>query len=111
MNNMFKISFNTKQELLKCYIRHFKHGGIFIAGNFPNNLNDDGFVVIKLPDVIDPIAAAGKIQWISPISSVNYPAGIGIHFNADKAGRDVRSKIELLLVDVAHLPEVEYVVF
>ncbi len=97
-SNILKVSFVNKNELARSYIRQFKHGGIFINDNRLNyQLGDEVFLIITLPESNEPLAVTGKVSWISPSSAVGYPAGVGVHFNADKAGQDARSRIEIML--------------
>jgi|GEM_PF-2335232 len=97
MSNIVKIAFASKNELAKAYIKQFKYGGIFIAGNFNYSLGEELFLIIGLPESNEPVAVSGKVNWASPVSAVGYPSGVGVHFNSDKAGQDARSRIEIML--------------
>lgn len=97
MSNILKITFNSKNELAKAYIRQFKHGGIFIVNNLNYSLNEELFLIIKLPKLNESVAVSGKVSWISPASAVAYPCGSGIHFSPDKAGQDAKAKIEMMV--------------
>ncbi len=97
MSNIVKIAFKTKNELAKAYVRQFKNGGIFVSGSFNHVLGDEFFLIIELPESNEPIAVSGKVNWISPVSAVGYPPGVGVHFNSDKTGQEARSRIEILL--------------
>lgn len=97
MNNIIKVNVPSKQDLLKMYIQQFKFGGIFVGGNYSYQLGEEVFLIITLPESGDNIAVSGKVNWVSPSSTVGYPAGIGVHFNQDRAGSDAKSKIEIML--------------
>lgn len=97
MSNIIRVTFNNKNELTKAYIKHFKYGGIFIAGNLNYTYGEEIFLIVGLPEGSEPIAVSGKIDWLSPASAVGYPPGIGVHFNFERAGQDAKSKIEIML--------------
>ncbi len=97
MNNILKLNISTKQELLKMYIQQFKYGGLFISGESSHKLGDELFLILNLPDNMEPLAVKGIVNWVSPAAAVGYPTGIGVQFHHDKAGVDVKSKIELML--------------
>lgn len=97
MNNIIKVNIQSRQDLLKMYIQQFKFGGVFVGGSYNYKLGEEVFLIMTLPDSGENIAVTGKVNWISPNSSVGYPPGIGVHFNQDKAGSDARSKIEIML--------------
>lgn len=95
--NIIKLAIPNKQELLKSYVKQFKTGGIFVKGNFEYNVGDQVFLLITLQETGESIAVNGVVCWQSPKSAVGYPSGVGIQFNADKAGADAKAKLEIIL--------------
>lgn len=109
--NILKVGFSNKNDLAKAYIKQFKNGGIFILDNHTLELGDEVFLIISLPEGNEPLAISGKVFWVSPSSAVGYRAGIGIQFNADRAGQDARSRIEVMLGGLLQNNMLEYYTF
>lgn len=97
MSNILKLVIPNKLELARSYIGQFKFGGVFVRGSGAYELGDDVFLLITLPETNESIAVPGKIAWLSPVSTVGYPAGVGVQFSDDKVGDDAKSKIEIML--------------
>lgn len=97
MSNILKLVIPNKLELAKSYIKQFRHGGIFVRGSSAYELGDEVFLLITLSETNENIAVNGNVSWLSPISTVGYPAGVGIQFGNDKVGIDAKTKIEIML--------------
>lgn len=108
MSNIFKLVIPSKIELAKFYIQQFKYGGIFLHGSSGYELGDGVFLLITLPETNENIAVTGKVCWLSPVSTVGYPAGIEVQFSNDKAGSDAKAKIEIMLGGLLQQQQANY---
>lgn len=108
MSNILKVAIPNKLELAKSYIRQFKYGGVFVRSTGTHELGDEVFLLITLPETNESIAVTGKVSWLSPVSTVGYPAGVGVQFSNDKVGSDAKSKIEIMLGGLLQHQQVSY---
>lgn len=106
-----QVFFADKNELQRAYIRQVKSGGIFVTGDFKHEINDDIFLLLKLPDDIQPLGINGKVCWISPPSSLHYTAGIGIQFGCDSEGMNAKTRIENILGELLNNTQIDSCVF
>lgn len=95
--NIIKVVIPNKAELLRVYMPYLKNGGIFIRESIDYEMYEEVFLLISLLDSKETLAVNGAVCWQSPKSAVGYPVGIGVHFKADKAGVEAKSKLEVLL--------------
>ena len=95
---VLSLNINSKSALYAAYMSHLKNGGLFIPTNRPYEIGDEVFMLLTLMEDPTRIPVAGKVAWITPAGAQNGKVqGIGVHFNSDEAGTDVRRKIEGLL--------------
>lgn len=95
---VLSLNINSKSALYAAYMAQLKNGGLFIPTNRPYEIGDEVFMLLTLMEDPTRIPVAGKVAWITPAGAQNGKVqGIGVHFNSDEAGIDVRRKIEGLL--------------
>lgn len=95
---VMSLNISSKSTLYAAYMPHVKHGGIFIPSNRSFNLGDEVFLLLSLMDDPTKIPIAGKVVWVTPPGAQNSRVqGIGVHFNRDEAGIELKRKIEGLL--------------
>lgn len=95
---VLSLNINSKSALYAAYMHHLKNGGLFIPTNRPYEIGDEVFMLLTLMEDPTRIPVAGKVAWITPAGAQNGKVqGIGVHFNNDEAGTEVRRKIEGLL--------------
>ena len=95
---VLSLNINSKSALYAAYIHQLKNGGLFIPTNRPYEIGDEVFMLLTLMEDPTRIPVAGKVAWITPAGAQNGKVqGIGVHFNHDEAGVEVRRKIEGLL--------------
>lgn len=95
---VLSLNINSKSALYAAFMPQLKHGGLFIPTNKGYNIGDEVFMLLTLMDDPARIPVAGTVAWITPGGAQNGKVqGIGVHFNSDEAGVDVRRKIEGLL--------------
>ena len=95
---VLSLNINSKSALYAAYMPQLKNGGLFIPTNRPYNIGDEVFMLLTLMEDPTRIPVAGAVAWVTPAGAQNGKVqGIGVHFNNDEAGIDVRRKIEGLL--------------
>ena len=95
--NIVKINIADRHELLRCYIKQFKFGGIFAKGRYNYTLGEEVFLLMTLVETEESFALNSTVGWVTPPTTAGYPEGIGCQFNNDKASIAARNRIELLL--------------
>lgn len=93
------LKFNIEDEkmLYACYMPFIKGCGIFIPSEDEHNLQDEAFLLLKLPENGGQFAVSGKVVWVNPKQKMGKRVpGIGLQI----LGRDaekLRDKIEEML--------------
>jgi len=91
-------SITDKNALYEAYMPFIKNGGLFIPTKKTYALGNEIFVLLSLMDESEKIPFAGRVIWITPKGAQgNRQAGIGVQFNDDVNGKQVRNKIETYL--------------
>lgn len=95
---VLSLNINSKSALYAAYMAHLKNGGLFIPTNRPYEMSDEVFMLLTLMEDPTRIPVAGKVAWITPAGAQGGKVqGIGVHFNNDEAGVEIKRKIEGLL--------------
>lgn len=95
---VLSLNINSKSALYAAYMAHLKNGGLFIPTNRPYEMGDEVFMLLTLMEDPTRIPVAGKVAWITPAGAQGGKVqGIGVHFNNDEAGVEIKRKIEGLL--------------
>lgn len=95
--NIVKLNIANRHELLKCYIKQFKLGGLFVKGKYDYQLGDKVFLLVTLMETNESLAINGVVGWVSTNLTAGYPEGVGCQFDNDKSGIAAKNKIEMLL--------------
>ncbi|MDR3351999.1 MAG: PilZ domain-containing protein [Zoogloeaceae bacterium] len=99
--SILSLSINSKSALYASYMPHLRHGGLFIPTNRKYGMGDELFMLLTLLNDPAKLPVAGKVAWITPEGAQgNRPQGVGIHFNNDEGGREVKRRIEVALAGV-----------
>lgn len=95
---MLSLNISSRSALYAAFMPYMVNGGLFIPTNKPYEIGDEVFMLLSLMEDPTRIPLSGRVAWITPANAQNGKIqGIGVHFNADDAGREVRRKIEGLL--------------
>ena len=95
---IMSVSIKDKDSLYNAYMPFIKNGGLFIPTKKQYKLGGEVFVLLTLMEEKEKIPFSGRVAWITPLGAQdNRPAGIGVQFNNDQAGKMVRNKIETYL--------------
>lgn len=96
--SILSVSITDKNALYDAYMPFVKNGGLFIATKKTYALGNEVFVLLSLMEEKEKIPFSGKVVWITPRGAQgNRLTGIGVQFNDDQSGKDVRNKIETYL--------------
>lgn len=95
---VLSLNINSKAALYAAFMPQLKHAGLFVPTNRAYNIGDEVFMLLTLMEDPTRIPVAGSVAWITPAGAQNGKVqGIGVHFNNDESGIEVRRKIEGLL--------------
>jgi len=95
---VLSLNINSKAALYAAFMPQLKQAGLFVPTNRPYNIGDEVFMLLTLMEDPTRIPVAGSVAWITPAGAQNGKVqGIGVHFNNDESGIEVRRKIEGLL--------------
>ena len=92
------MAIKEKAALYAAYIPMFADGGVFIPTSRDDQLGDDVYVVMTLPDDTQRYPVAGKVAWITPARAAgSRTQGVGIRFPSDDKSKQLKIKIEEIL--------------
>lgn len=95
---VLSLNINSKAALYAAFMPQLRNAGLFIPTNRAYAIGDEVFMLLTLMDDPMRIPVAGTVAWITPAGAQNGKVqGIGVHFNSDESGVEVRRKIEGLL--------------
>ena len=95
---MLSLNISSKSALYAAFMPYLRHGGLFIPTNKPYEIGDEVFMLLALMEDPSRLPVSGRVAWITPANAQNGKIqGIGVHFNNDEAGIEIRRKIEGLL--------------
>lgn len=93
--SILSVTIADKQALYDAYMPFVKNGGLFIATKKEYALGNEVFVLLTLMDEKEKTPFSGRVVWVTPKGAQgNRLSGIGVQFNDDQGGKDVRNKIE-----------------
>lgn len=95
---MLSLNISSKSALYAAFMPYLTNGGLFIPTNKPYEVGDEVFMLLSLMEDPSRLPVSGKVVWITPANAQNGKIqGIGVQFNHDEAGAEIRRKIEGLL--------------
>ena len=95
---VLSLNINSKSALYAAFMPQLKNAGLFIPTNRPYDIGVEVFILLTLMEDPTRIPVAGSVVWLTPADAQNGKVqGIGVQFNADEAGIEVRRRIENLL--------------
>lgn len=92
------ITIRDKQVLYAAYMPFLKHGGLFIPTKKYFAMGDEITLITGLLEETSKYTVNCKVVWITPPESQsNKAGGIGVEFADDRAGEELRKRIEEIL--------------
>ena len=84
-------------KLYASYLSFVDNGALFVPTSRKQELGDEVFVAVTLPNSSERLPMNGKVVWINQKSQANRPAGFAVQIGTDVAGQRIRNEIERLL--------------
>jgi type IV pilus assembly protein PilZ len=95
---VLSLTIKSKSALFAAFMPLLNNGGLFIPTNKHYAVGDEVLVLLTLMDFPEKLSFSGTVAWVTPPGAQNGKIqGIGVHFNPDKAGQDVKNKIRAIL--------------
>lgn len=79
------------------YLPFVDNGAIFIPSHTEQQLGDEVFVAVTLPNSSERLPMNGKVVWINYKANANRPAGFALQIGKDVAGQRIKNEVERLL--------------
>ncbi|WLP93499.1 PilZ domain-containing protein [Psychrobacter sp. M13] len=83
--------------LYASYLSFVDNGAIFVPSDRVQNLGDEVFVAITLPNSSERLPMNGKVIWINRKAQGNRPAGFAVQIGQDASGQRIKNEVERLL--------------
>lgn len=84
-------------KLYASYLSFVDNGALFVPTSRKQELGDEVFVAVTLPNSSERLPMNGKVVWINQKSQANRPAGFAVQIGTDVAGQRIRNEVERLL--------------
>lgn len=94
---VLSLAIKEKAALYAAYMPYIKGGGLFIPTSKTFKMGEEVFMLLSLIDDPVKLKVVGKVVWISPTKVNGRPQGIGVQFNEQDGGAEVKNKIETIL--------------
>ena len=83
--------------LYASYLSFVDNGAIFIPSDRVQQLGDEVFIAITLPNSSERLPMNGKVVWINRKTQANRPAGFAVQIGRDASGQRIKNEVERLL--------------
>ena len=94
--------------LYASYMPFVENGGLFIPTNRVQQMGDEVFIAVTLPNSSERLPMNGKVVWINYQTQANRPAGFGVQIGTDEVGRKIKNEVERLLAGKMDGQQVTY---
>lgn len=88
---MLALVLKTRGEFYQAWMPFIRGGGLFVPTTRAYELGEEVFLLVTLPEGASRVPMRGKVVWINPTASAGRVQGIGVGFEGEAAGEDVRS--------------------
>ncbi|WP_025651800.1 MULTISPECIES: PilZ domain-containing protein [unclassified Psychrobacter] len=85
------------ETLYASYLSFVNNGALFIPSERVQNLGDEVFIAVTLPNSSERLPMNGKVVWINSKAQSGRPAGFAVQIGTDIAGQRVKNEVERLL--------------
>ena len=76
---VIRVSYSSVDEIFSEFARNINEGGMFIETDNPHAVGAEVSIHFSLPGCDRPIAASGRVAWVSQ-GGPDEPAGMGLRF-------------------------------
>lgn len=87
---------NTEM-LYASYLSFVSNGALFVPSNQAQQLGNEVFIAITLPNSSERLPMNGKVVWINSKTQGGRPAGFAVQIGTDIAGQRIKNEVERLL--------------
>lgn len=85
------------ETLYASYLSFVSNGALFIPSDRVQQLGDEVFIAVTLPNSSERLPMNGKVVWINLKAQSSRPAGFAIQIGTDVSGQRIKNEIERLL--------------
>lgn len=83
--------------LYASYLSFVDNGALFVPTSRVQQLGDEVFIAVTLPDSSERLPMNGKVVWINNKAQGSRPAGFAVRISKDATGQKIKNEIERLL--------------
>lgn len=85
------------EKLYASYLSFVSNGALFVPSNDAQQLGNEVFIAITLPNSSERLPMNGKVVWINAKTQGGRPAGFAVQIGTDIAGQRIKNEVERLL--------------
>ena len=85
------------EMLYASYLSFVSNGALFVPSNDAQQLGNEVFIAITLPNSSERLPMNGKVVWINAKTQGGRPAGFAVQIGTDIAGQRIKNEVERLL--------------
>ncbi|MBE0407812.1 PilZ domain-containing protein [Psychrobacter sp. AOP22-C1-22] len=85
------------ETLYASYLSFVSNGALFVPSNQPQQLGNEVFIAVTLPNSSERLPMNGKIVWINSKTQSGRPAGFAVQIGSDVTGQRIKNEVERLL--------------
>jgi len=83
--------------LYASYLSFVSNGALFVPSNRVQQLGDEVFIAVTLPNSSERLPMNGKVVWINQKAQASRPVGFAVQMGTDVAGQRIKNEVERLL--------------
>ena len=87
----------TIETLYASYLSFVNNGALFVPSDQPQQLGNEVFIAVTLPNSSERLPMNGKVVWINSKTQGGRPAGFAVQIGSDIAGQRIKNEVERLL--------------
>ena len=85
------------EMLYASYLSFVSNGALFVPSNDAQQLGNEVFIAITLPNSSERLPMNGKVVWINAKTQGGRPAGFAVQIGTDIAGQRIKNEVGRLL--------------
>lgn len=83
--------------LYASYLSFVENGALFVPSDRIQQLGDEVFIAVTLPNSSERLPMNGKVVWINRKTQANRPTGFAVQIGKDVSGQKIKNEVERLL--------------
>ncbi|MBF0658841.1 MULTISPECIES: PilZ domain-containing protein [Psychrobacter] len=85
------------EMLYASYLSFVSNGALFVPSTQDQQLGDEVFIAVTLPNSSERLPMNGKVVWINSKTQGGRPAGFAVQIGTDISGQRIKNEVERLL--------------